>query len=156
MNSRKWIRLGLLGVGSAGIVLIAYIICEPFIDVTAIKEDLINRLGITGDLFIYVGLYIAFGNSFLEEYFFRGFLFFKLPRKWGYIYSPLLFASYHIPMIMLWFSPVLIFLCFVGLLVIGFIFQWVNEKQRTIWSSWVIHICADVMIIAIGFSIFYG
>ncbi|WP_369126507.1 CPBP family glutamic-type intramembrane protease [Virgibacillus profundi] len=71
------------------------------------------------------------------------------------MYSPLLFAIYHIPMIMLWFGPMLILLCFVGLWIIGLVFHKVNEKNRTIWSSWIIHICADIMIIVIGFTIFY-
>lgn len=88
----------------------------------AVKRDLTGRLGISADVFIFVGLYISLGNSFLEEYYFRGFIFFNLPRKMGYMYSPLLFSAYHIPMIMMWFSPLLIGLCFVGLWVIGLVF----------------------------------
>lgn len=155
MNRNEWFRVLLLGVISASIVLIAYKLLHSYIDVSIIKNDLTERLGITPTGFIFVGMYITFGNSFLEEYYFRGFIFFNLSRKLGYIFSPIIFASYHIPMIMLWFSPILIVLCFLGLWAIGMIFHKVNERNRTIWSSWIIHICADIMIILIGYSIFY-
>ncbi|OZU90189.1 hypothetical protein CIL03_03335 [Virgibacillus indicus] len=155
MEKKDWIRLAVLGLSSAGIVLIAYLALQPFFDAAVIKEDLTNRLGINATGFVFVGLYISLGNSFLEEYFFRGFIFYNLPKKLGYIYSPVLFASYHIPMIMLWFSPVLILVCFIGLWIIGLVFHMVNEKNKTIWSSWIIHIFADIMIIAIGLTIFF-
>ncbi|SHF54626.1 CPBP family intramembrane glutamic endopeptidase [Ornithinibacillus halophilus] len=155
LSKKEWRRIFLLGLSSAIIVLIAFLITKPFLDLNSIKQDLNNRLGITASTFIFVGLYISFGNSFIEEVFFRGFIFFNLPRKWGYLYSPLLFSTYHIPMIMLWFEPLIIGICFIGLLLIGIIFQKVNEKNGTIWSSWIIHIFADIMIIIIGCFIFY-
>ncbi|MFZ3577757.1 CPBP family intramembrane glutamic endopeptidase [Virgibacillus sp. DJP39] len=155
MVKKEWIRVIALGVSSAVIVLLAYILLQPVLDMAKIKEDLVERLGITKTGFLFVGLYISLGNSFLEEYFFRGFIFFNLPRRLGYIYSPLLFSAYHIPMIMLWFSSVLIIVCFIGLWLVGLLFHKVNEKNGTIWASWVIHICADIIIILIGTTLFY-
>ncbi len=155
LNKQDWLRLLFLGVLSAGVVLVAYLLLSPYFSVHQIKHDLTSRLGITATGFIFVGIYITFVNSFLEEYFFRGFIFFHLPRKIGYFFSPLLFATYHIPMIALWFSPVLIGACFIGLWGIAMVFHKVNEKNRTIWSSWIIHICADIMIIIIGMTLFY-
>ncbi|WP_217585499.1 CPBP family intramembrane glutamic endopeptidase [Lentibacillus saliphilus] len=153
--SSNWKRLLLLGIASATVILIAYMSLEPFIDTAMIKTDLTDRLGITPIGFIFVGLYITFGNSLLEEYFFRGFIFFNLPRNIAYVFSPILFAAYHIPMIVLWFEAYQVALCFFGLWLIGVIFHKVNEQQETIWSSWIIHICADVMIIIIGLTLFY-
>ncbi|WP_052360677.1 CPBP family intramembrane glutamic endopeptidase [Oceanobacillus manasiensis] len=155
LGKRDWLKVTLLGLSSAGIVLTAYLLFLPYIDLSLIQQDLTERLGITAAGFIFVGIYISFGNSLLEEYFFRGFIFFKLPRKWGYVYSPLLFAAYHIPMIMLWFTAEIVLLCFFGLWLIGLVFHIVNEKNRTIWASWIIHICADIMIIIIGLRLFY-
>jgi uncharacterized protein len=152
---QEWKRIVILGLSSAAIVLIAYLLFLPLINLDAIKNDLTDRLGINATTYFLVGLYVTFGNSFLEEYFFRGFIFFNLPKRVGYIYSPLLFATYHIPMIMLWFSPLIILLCFIGLWVIGLVFHKVNEKNKTIWASWMIHICADIMIILIGLTLFY-
>jgi uncharacterized protein len=125
------------------------------ISLDTIKNDITQRLGISATTYIFVGLYVTFGNSFLEEYFFRGFIFFNLPKRLGYIYSPLLFAAYHIPMIALWFSPLIMGLCFLGLWIIGLIFHKVNERSQAIWASWMIHICADIMIILIGLTLFY-
>ncbi|MCC2251731.1 CPBP family intramembrane metalloprotease [Virgibacillus sp. AGTR] len=155
LSRRDWLHLLLLGTLSAGIVLFAYLMLQPFFDIREIKHDLTNRLGITATGFIFVGIYVTLINSLLEEYFFRGFIFFQLPRKLGYIISPLLFASYHIPMIALWFNKFLIAACFIGLWLIAIIFHKVNEKNRTIWFSWIIHICADIMIIIIGMTLFF-
>lgn len=155
MNKGEWFRIIGLGVMSASIILIAYVTLKQFIDLTSIKNDLTERLGISASSFIFVGLYITFGNSLLEEYFFRGFIYANLPKKVAYTFSPLLFAFYHIPMIILWFNIVLIILCFIGLWIIGIIFLKVNEATETIWPSWIIHICADIMIILIGFNLFY-
>lgn len=155
MKKREWFRLCILGLASALVVLIAFFIAKPFIDLATIKEDLVDRLGMTPISFIFVSLYITFGNSFIEEYYFRGFIFFNLPKKVGYFFSPLMFALYHIPMIVLWFNSIVILICFVGLWIIGFVFHKVNEQYRTIWSSWIIHICADIIIVLIGFTLFY-
>ena len=152
---KEWKRIVILGFSSVAVVLIAYLIFLPLINLDAIKHDLTDRLGINATTYIIVGLYVTFGNSFLEEYFFRGFIFFNLPKKIGYFYSPILFAAYHIPMIMLWFSPLIIGLCFLGLWIIGLVFHKVNERNQTIWASWMIHICADIMIILIGMTLFY-
>ncbi|WP_096269770.1 CPBP family intramembrane glutamic endopeptidase [Paucisalibacillus globulus] len=155
ISFNEWKRIVILGFTSATIVLIAYLIFLPLISLDTIKNDLTERLGISATTYIFVGLYVTFGNSFLEEYFFRGFIFFNLPKKLGYIYSPILFAAYHVPMIALWFSPLIMGLCFLGLWIIGLIFHKVNERNQTIWSSWMIHICADIMIILIGLTLFY-
>ncbi|WP_010095650.1 CPBP family intramembrane glutamic endopeptidase [Ornithinibacillus scapharcae] len=155
ITHKEWKRIVTLGASSAFILLVAYIICLPYINLDSIMDDLTNRLGITTTTYIIVGIYITFGNSFLEEFFFRGFIFFNLPRRLAYLFSPLLFAAYHIPMIMLWFSPLIIVICFIGLWLIGVVFHLVNERTATIWASWIIHICADVMIILIGLTLFY-
>jgi uncharacterized protein len=155
ISFKEWKKIIILGITSATIVLTAYLIFLPTIELDAIKNDLTDRLGITASTYILVGLYVTFGNSLMEEYFFRGFIFFHLPRKIGYIYSPLLFATYHIPMIFLWFKPAIIILCFLGLWLIGLIFHKVNERNKTIWASWMIHICADIMIVLIGLSFYY-
>ena len=61
-------------------------------------------MGITLDNFIYVTIYISFLNSFLEEFFYRGYAFITLKkhlnRKISYIFSASLFAIYHIGMIL--------------------------------------------------------
>lgn len=155
ITTKEWKRIISLGMSSALVLLVAYLIFLPYIELDSIINDLTERLGISTTTYIIVGIYITFGNSFLEEYFFRGFIFFNLPRKIAYLFSPILFAAYHIPMIMLWFSPMIIVICFIGLWLIGVVFQLVNERNRTIWASWIIHICADIMIILIGLTLFF-
>lgn len=63
--------------------------------------------GITETTFLIVFLYIMFGNSLLEEYFFRGIVhdnMSNISRVGAYILSALMFSLYHITIFGTWFS----------------------------------------------------
>ena len=93
-------------------------------------------------------------NSLLEELFFRGFLFLNLKhrsRRFAYVFSAGAFAAYHVAMMIGWFSPVLWLLVMAGLFVGGLIFNWLNEKQESIYPSWLVHMFANFAINTIGF-----
>lgn len=64
-----------LGIGVYTFILAAYFLISPYIDFTLIKKELLRELGVTKENFIFVAIYISFINSLLEEFFFRGFLF---------------------------------------------------------------------------------
>ena len=73
------LKMGILfGALSFLIILIAYYVLRNIINLQGISEDLQSRSKITATSFIFVGLYITLGNSFIEEYFFRGFIFLNL------------------------------------------------------------------------------
>ena len=145
----------LLGVGVYAVILGAYFIIGPYFDFSAIAGSLTENAGVTADNFLYVSLYISFVNSFLEEFFFRGFVFTNLGRLHGrgfaYVFSGALFALYHVAMMVGWFSPVLFVLVMAGLTVGGMLFNWLNEKLDTIYASWLTHMFANFAINTIGF-----
>lgn len=156
---RKRVKLGFLfGISSFLIVLISYILFKGAIDLNSIAKELQNKSKITPQNFIFVGLYITFVNSFLEEFFFRGFIFLNLynmgKEKWAYIYSSLLFGIYHIAIFKTWFDIRLILICLIGLITVGFIFNYLNTKSKNFLNSYLVHIFADSAIILIGFKMF--
>ena len=144
-----------LGIGIYVVILGGYFLVSPFFDFSQIAGALTDNAGVTKENFLYVSLYISFANSFLEEFFFRGFVFTNLKqhtgRKLAYIFSAAAFSLYHVAMMIGWFSPALFLLVMVGLVIGGIIFNWLNEKLDTIYCSWLAHMFANFAINTVGF-----
>ena len=140
------------------IILCAYLILKELIDLDSIKNILAKNLKVNKDNFIYVALYISFINSLLEEFFFRGFIFLNLKKliisKYAYIISALVFAIYHVAIMGSWFSPIIFLLAMAGLFIGGLIFNYLNESNENIYSSWLVHMMANFAINTIGFIMF--
>lgn len=158
-NNRKNLKVGfILGILSFFIILIGYYFIGKFINFNAIALELGDKSKITSRNFIFVGIYITLFNSFLEEFFFRGFIFLNLYelnyKKFAYGYSSVLFAIYHISIFKTWFNPIITFLALFGLIVVGVVFNLIDTKSKNFINSWILHILADSAIILIGFKIF--
>jgi membrane protease YdiL (CAAX protease family) len=156
----KRLKLGfILGFFSFSIVIIGYIIFSKYIDTQTLVENL-NKIKVNKNNFIYIGLYIIFVNSFLEEFFFRGFIFLNIyeegNKHMAYIYSSALFALYHMGMIQSWFNMYLIILCMISLMGVGIVFNYLNTRSKNYMNSWIVHILADISIILIGFKILWN
>lgn len=156
---RHHLKLGFIfGMASFAIVLMAYFLLRNFIDLQSIAAEMQSKSKITPTNFMFVAAYVTFGNSFLEEFFFRGFIFLSLyelnNKKLAYIYSSLLFGLYHMAIFRNWFNPALIGLALLGLVSVGFIFDWLNTKSENFINSWLVHILADSAIIIIGLMMF--
>lgn len=148
----------LLGAVSFLIIFLTFRLTKNIINLQDIAGELENKSKITPENFAFAGLYITFGNSFLEEFFFRGFIFLNLYesklKKAAYVYSSLLFALYHIAIFKTWFSIWLTMLSLAGLIIIGFIFDWLDTKSQNFVNSWIVHIFSDSAIILIGLKMF--
>ena len=144
-----------LGAGIYVLILGGYFLAAPFFDFSRIAGALTANAGVTKENFLYVSLYISFANSFLEEFFFRGFVFTNLKqlsgRKTAYLFSAAAFSLYHVAMMIGWFNVGLFLLVMAGLAVGGVIFNWMNEKLETIYCSWLTHMFANFAINTIGF-----
>ncbi|MFC4410818.1 CPBP family intramembrane glutamic endopeptidase [Chungangia koreensis] len=156
-TDRKAIRMAVVSGFSIMLLIIgAFIIVKSFIDTDSLLLDLQTRVGVTGAIYPFVALYILFGNSFLEEFFFRGFLTGAFQgSKMRWILPPLFFAVYHIAIFLPWFTLPVLLLALAGLWIGGYIFQWINEKSGTILPSWIIHMFADLGILFVGAYLFY-
>ncbi len=147
------IALG-LGLGIYALILGGFFALRPFVDFSSIADSLSRNAGVTKENFLYVSLYISFINSLLEEFFFRGFVFLGLKphsRGFAYGFSAALFALYHVAMMLGWFDFWLFALVLLGLSAGGLIFNALNEKQQTIYTSWLVHMFANFAINTIGF-----
>lgn len=146
-----------LGLGAAvyGVILGGYFLLWGWIDFSGIVDSLSSGAGVNKNNFLFVSLYISFINSLLEEFFFRGFLFANLKdsagRATAYGFSSLMFALYHVAMMIGWFHPAVTLLLIAGLMVGGMIFNFLNEKQENICTSWLVHMFANFAINTIGF-----
>ena len=148
----------LLGIAIFGVILGGYFALRGVIDFSGVTSSLTEGMGITADNFIWVATYISIMNSFLEEFFFRGFGFITLKKyvsvKFAYFFSPVLFAIYHVGMLVGMFHPAVLALLMFGLIAGGLIFNALNDKFGNIYPSWFVHMAANFAINTIGFILF--
>lgn len=139
------------------LLLGGYLLLAPWLDLSAIPENLAVKEGITKRTFPLAALYITFCNSLLEEYFFRGFAFLALYRtgrkKLAYSFSALAFALYHVSITSNWGSPALILLMVAGLTAAGLLFNWL-DREGSILPSWLVHMGANLGTNAVGLILF--
>ena len=147
-----------LGFVIYGVVLGAYWIFKDVFDFSALTGSLNETTGVNKSNFIWVAIYISFVNSLLEEFFFRGFSFITLKkltsRRFAYVFSSMVFALYHIAMMIGWFGLPVILISLVGLFIGGMIFNRFDEKSENIYLSWLIHMFANFATNTIGVILF--
>lgn len=148
----------LLGVLVYMVILSGYFLTRNIIDFSNVASNLNESMGINAKNFIYVSLYISFINSFLEEFFFRGYGFITLKKNtnriFAYLFSSILFAIYHIGMLSVSFHISALILLFGFLIIAGCLFNYLNEKNNNIYSSWFVHMFANFGINTVAFILF--
>lgn len=148
----------LLGLAIFVVILGGYFALRGIIDFSGVTTSLTSGMGITAENFVWVAIYISVMNSFLEEFFFRGFGFITLKKyvgeKFAYLFSPVLFAVYHVGMVFEMFHPAVLLLIMFGLIVGGLIFNALNDKLGSIYPSWLTHMAANFAINTIGAILF--
>ncbi len=157
--NKKDLYLGIgLGMVCFIVLITVYFFLKDVIDLNTIANELQTKSKVSPTNFLLVAFYITFVNSFLEEFFFRGFIFLNLYelgfRNLAYIFSSTLFALYHIGIFKNWFNPWLIMLAILGLVSVGFIFNYIDTKSKNFINSWIVHILADAAIMLIGMRMF--
>ena len=148
-----------LALGIFAVILIAFFALRSFIDFSSITNSLTADAGVTRQNFIFVALYIALINSFLEEFFFRGFCFFSLRPlgvPFAYVASALLFSAYHVAFMDGWLSPSLFALSLFGMALGGGIFAFLNHKTESLLPSYLVHMASNLATNLIGILMFYS
>lgn len=155
ISKKNIIKLLLLGSCIYLVIIGAYFLTRNIFDYSSLVGSLSADQKVSSNSFIWIALYISFGNSFLEEFLFRFFSFIKLseymPKSFTYIFSSVMFAVYHIAMIGTSFPLPLLILALVGLAAGGLIFDHVDDKSKNIYNSWIIHMFADFAIMTIWY-----
>lgn len=156
-NRKTLLPMLAFGVLMYAFIIGAYFLLGKYFDLSGITSSL-DEIGVTKHNFIFVALYIAICNSFLEEFIFRGFGFIglsdKLGAKWACVFSAICFALYHVTMMIGWYSfgltALIIFALFVG----GVILNILDSKCKTVYPAWIVHIFANLAINTIGMILF--
>ena len=152
------IKALILGVGVYAVILLGFLFTRNIIDYSNVTSSLTEGMGITAENFIYVSLYISLMNSFLEEFFFRGYGFITLKkyiyRRTAYIFSSYIFAVYHVGMLIGMFHFGALAILLLGLIAGGCIFNYLNELNDNIYPSWFVHMFANFAINTVGFILF--
>ncbi len=148
------VKLGLLlsAILVILIPLVYFTVATPYIDTAKLISEL-SLIGVTKTNFLFVSLYIAIVNSFLEEFFFRGFVFLNLYEthaRFSMVFSALLFATYHIGIFVSWFQISMLFLALFSLFIGGLIFNFLATKSKNFLNSWLVHFFADAVILVLG------
>lgn len=148
--NKKIIYMGILIIF---LIFSGFFIIKPMLNMEKIMEK-VNFIAKTKLNYSFMFIYIMFVNAFLEEIFFRGFLYLNLSKyikeKHANIFSSVCFGIYHIGMftsLNIWIA----ILASIGLVITGYIFNILNKKRQNIYSSYILHSCANFAINTIGF-----
>lgn len=112
--------------------------------------------------FIAVGVFYALLHSYLEEYYWRWFVFRNL-SKWlpelsANVLSSLGFMSHHVILLATffgWSSP-LTLICSFSIAFGGFVWAWLYSRSGRLVYPWVSHMLADAAIFCVGYGIVFG
>jgi uncharacterized protein len=100
-------------------------------------------------------IFLSLGNSLMEEYYWRWFVFGSLRRSLGFptsmILSSIAFGAHHFVVLSQYFPP--LWTAFFGSAVVlgGMFWCFLYEKQKTILGSWISHIIVDLGLLTIGY-----
>ena len=141
-----------------GLIVGGYFLIQPYFDFSFVSSSLSEGMGINPNNYMIVVIYISFFNSFLEEFFYRGFGLIILRKYFkptlSYVISPLLFAFYHAGMMIGMFEPLLFILLFIALFLAGLLFNLLVSHYQSIYPSWIVHMAADLGMMSVGGILF--
>jgi len=152
---RKY-KLGIiLSIISFISIFIAFFILKRWINLDIIKSEFIYKYKLDGIKFFVASFYLIVINAFLEEYFFRGFLFLNFKnKKLAWFFSPMMFSIYHLSNFINWFEkPLILLIPLFGLFFVGIIFNYLCNQSSDIFNSYIPHLFADLAIVIIGYFI---
>ena len=112
------------------------------------------------DNFVLFAIFLSIVHSALEEFYWRWFAYgqlrHKVSREAAHILAAVAFGGHHL-IITLQFFPIPLALFLTASVVVGgFIWSMMYEKQGTVIGCWISHICVDVMLMVIGFQLIMG
>ena len=155
---REGLGLGLLLGGAIfAVILGAFFLFRPFIDLNAIAGGLLEKEGISRENFLWAALYISVVNSLLEELLFRGLGYLELrkfaPEPFAMVFSAAAFAAYHVAILDGWLNWWVYALCMLGLFLGRLIFNFL-DRRGGILPGWLAHAGANLAINTIGLIMF--
>ena len=121
----------------------------------------VNRLSLDNPLgYAILGGFYAVVHSFLEEYYFRWFVFGRLRELLRFapaaIVSGLAFMAHHVIVLYVFLGPSL-HTAFLSLCIAagGFIWAWQYERSRSLLGPWISHMIVDTGIFLVGYHMLF-
>ena len=145
----------------------AFILYFPFLKHTAIFADTPEKLAAwltrfhanTPAFFFGMAFFVSVLHSFLEEYYWRWFVFGRLerfmPLGTAMLLSSVAFMSHHVFVLAyyfperFWIAAVPFSLCVAAG---GIAWAWLYHRYQTLYAPWVSHLLADVAIMVVGYD----
>ena len=114
--------------------------------------------------FLTLALFLSVIHSFLEEYYWRWFVFGRLRHKMGLVtalvISSLAFMAHHVIILNAFFGPENFWTATapfsLAVATGGVLWAWLYEKWGSLPSPWVSHMLVDLGIMAIGYDLSWG
>lgn len=159
-------RLGGFTVGIlSGLLVTGFIVAmyrmlgDTLIDKQFLTEKL-TAIGLgTPGRYLGGALYWILVNSVLEEYVWRWFCVSQceqiMSKRLAVVASALFFTLHHVVATSVYFSPVTVSLCALGVFIGGAIWSMMYIRYRSVWPGYVSHAIVDLCIFGIGASIVF-
>ena len=131
---------------------------EQLAEMTLRVEEKVGGLGMTNVWkYALLSLFYALGHSFLEEYYWRWFVYDMLKRfvnvPLANLISSLGFMAHHVVLLSVYFgwTSWMTWLCSAGVAIGGMYWAWLYEKSKTLLWPWVSHMVVDAGIFVLGY-----
>ena len=148
-----------LVIAAAGLVLMQTSLGDLVREGAAAVSEKAEGMGFK-EHFLRFAIFLSVVHSALEEFYWRWFCYGQIRRRmsrWAaHVVAAVAFGGHHL-IITLQFFPVPFALFLTTCVVVGgFIWTLMYERQGTVIGCWVSHICVDVMLMIIGFRLIMG
>lgn len=159
------IGFGLLVVAAVQVVYYGWLKSSPAFGPFAerLQEKVTGMGALSPVRFILLGAFISVIHSFLEEYYWRWFVYGRLrtlvPVGWAVLVSSIGFMAHHVLVVGAYVDlehwPVIAFLS-VSVAVGGAFWAWLYQRTGSLLAPWISHLLVDVALIVVGYDQLWG
>jgi membrane protease YdiL (CAAX protease family) len=160
-NWRRCLSVALWLGGLAVLIFwgVYYFLGDLLLDKAMVAEKIGDQFSVTASTVFLIAPVTIFLNSFLEEFFYRGFAFGLLVKKhrWlGYLLPATVFTVQHILFIYHWVTPLPFGMAVVALFVLALVLEKLYEKADSIVAPWLVHAFGDLAMMGIAVTMLWG
>lgn len=159
-----WLGLGFGAFVSLGIFLLYFAVLrgtDVFGETPNKVNDILRQVNLDSRLgFLLFAAFISIPHSFLEEYYWRWFVFGwlsrYLPLSIAIVVSSLAFMAHHVIVLAVylpgyfWLAAVPFSLCTAAG---GGVWAWMYHRYKTLYPIWVSHLLVDLALMAVGYDL---
>ena len=149
---------GLLIAAAIGVVYL--VVGAHWVDPAAVRQTLEPTGLVNPVVYLGVAAYWIFGNSVLEEYVYRWFVFSRarkiVGRAGGTFIAAAAFVPHHWLSLSSFCDLKTTAIASGGVFVGGLIWSWIYARYRSVWVPWVSHAIVDVAVFGIGWVLLFG